>query len=226
LRWSEAVGSADSLSTCFGSLLASPYAGNDKLTFELSHSADDYEKESACGGCSVNALRVGLELDTERLKFFKRSNQMGNRAGETVKSPYQNLVRLATATVGHQLVKCWPFVFGTADTDINVLGDLSRFARNLQDQLQVTEELGKHGVNLRSVYEPYVDSSTIGRYLSGQAGLNNQLFSDQLSDRQAGMVLKILFSCPFHCHVAIELRGIDFAMPQDRLHGAKIRTAV
>src|SRR2546430_8166088 len=38
------------------------------------------------------------------------------------------------------------------------------------------------------------------------------------------MVLKIVFLCPFHCHVSINLGRVDLAVSQDRLYGTEIRS--
>ena len=41
---------------------------------------------------------------------------------------------------------------------------------------------------------------------------------------RSGMVLKIVFLCPFHCHVGINLSRINLAVSQDCLYGAEIRS--
>ena len=64
-----------------------------------------------------------------------------------------------------------------------VVQDLSRFARNNQDQAQTIGELGRIGVLLRSTYESNIDETAAGRLAANIFGTFNQYFSDALSEK-------------------------------------------
>ena len=64
-----------------------------------------------------------------------------------------------------------------------VVQDLSRFARNTKDQADAIVELEKHGVHVRSVYEPNVDETAAGKLAANMLGAFNQYFSDSLSEK-------------------------------------------
>jgi hypothetical protein len=57
-----------------------------------------------------------------------------------------------------------------------VVQDLSRFARNNQDQAQTISELGRIGVLLRSTYESNIDETAAGRLAANIFGTFNQYF--------------------------------------------------
>src|ERR1039457_5129011 len=61
-----------------------------------------------------------------------------------------------------------------------VVQDLSRFARNNQDQAQTIVELLRIGVLLRSTYESNIDGRAAGRLAANIFGTFNQYFSDAL----------------------------------------------
>src|ERR1700741_940569 len=81
-----------------------------------------------------------------------------------------------------------------------IVQDLSRFARNLQDQAQFIAELWKHGIKFRSVWEPNVDETAAGKLAANIHGAFNQYFSDSLSekmrDRSRAAVMAGRFSWP------------------------------
>jgi len=64
-----------------------------------------------------------------------------------------------------------------------IVQDLSRFARNLKDQMRFVWELNKVGVLLRSVYETNVDESPEGQMQAGIFGTMNEYFSNSLSSK-------------------------------------------
>jgi site-specific DNA recombinase len=64
-----------------------------------------------------------------------------------------------------------------------VVQDLSRFARNVQDQAAAIYELGRNGIMLRSTYEPNIDESAAGSLAANIYGAFHQYFSDSLSER-------------------------------------------
>jgi site-specific DNA recombinase len=64
-----------------------------------------------------------------------------------------------------------------------VVQDLSRFARNLQDQMQTLYELNAVNIVLRSVYESNMDESPEGKMQAGIFGTFNEYFSNSLSKR-------------------------------------------
>jgi site-specific DNA recombinase len=63
-----------------------------------------------------------------------------------------------------------------------VVHDLSRFARNLDNQIEVLTELGTVGVLLRSVMEE-VDETAAGKMIRNIHGTFNQFFSDRNAER-------------------------------------------
>jgi len=64
-----------------------------------------------------------------------------------------------------------------------VVCDLSRLARNNQDQAQIILELKILGITFVSIDEPLTDDSALGLFIRNVYGSVNQLFSDQLSER-------------------------------------------
>jgi site-specific DNA recombinase len=69
------------------------------------------------------------------------------------------------------------------DVRFVVVQDLSRFARNLQDQSQAITDLLRVGVPLRSTFESSIDESPEGRLAANVFGTFNQYFSDALSEK-------------------------------------------
>ncbi len=69
------------------------------------------------------------------------------------------------------------------DVSYVVVQDLSRFARNTRDQADAIVELERHGVHVRSVYEPHVDETAAGKLAANMLGAFNQYFSDSLSEK-------------------------------------------
>src|ERR1017187_7979037 len=63
-----------------------------------------------------------------------------------------------------------------------VVHDLSRFARNLDNHIEVLTELGTVGVLLRSVMEE-VDETAAGKMIRNIHGTFNQFFSDRNAER-------------------------------------------
>jgi site-specific DNA recombinase len=66
-----------------------------------------------------------------------------------------------------------------------IVQDLSRFARNNEDQARTINELKAVGVILCSVREPNVDNTATGRLAANMLGSFNQYFSDALSEKMA-----------------------------------------
>jgi site-specific DNA recombinase len=64
-----------------------------------------------------------------------------------------------------------------------VVQDLSRLARNLQDQGETIYELNKIGILLRSVNESSIDESPEGKMQAGIFGTFNEYFSNALSQK-------------------------------------------
>jgi DNA invertase Pin-like site-specific DNA recombinase len=64
-----------------------------------------------------------------------------------------------------------------------VVSDLSRLARNVQDQGLIIARLRLLGIELQSIDEPLTDDSAMGEFLRNMLGSVNQLFSDSLSER-------------------------------------------
>jgi site-specific DNA recombinase len=66
---------------------------------------------------------------------------------------------------------------------IVVVSDLSRLARNIEDQAATMTELARLKINLRSIDEPMLDSTAAGRLSANLLGVINQYHSDSLSER-------------------------------------------
>src|SRR5262249_22002045 len=64
-----------------------------------------------------------------------------------------------------------------------VVQDLSRFSRFSKVQADAIFELGKHGIKVRSVYEPNVDETAAGKLAANMLAAFNQYFSDSLSEK-------------------------------------------
>jgi site-specific DNA recombinase len=64
-----------------------------------------------------------------------------------------------------------------------VVQDLSRFARNNQDQGLTIAELRRIDVSLRSTYESNIDETAAGIMAANMFGSFNQYFSDALSEK-------------------------------------------
>ncbi len=64
-----------------------------------------------------------------------------------------------------------------------VVQDLSRFARNNQDQAHTISQLGLIGVLLRSTYENNIDETAGGKLAANIFGTFNQFFSDSLQEK-------------------------------------------
>jgi site-specific DNA recombinase len=64
-----------------------------------------------------------------------------------------------------------------------VVQDLSRFARNLLDQVQTMGDLRRVGVTLRSTYETNIDETAAGKLSANIFGTFNQYFSDALAEK-------------------------------------------
>jgi len=64
-----------------------------------------------------------------------------------------------------------------------VIADLSRLARNVQDQAGIIARLRGLGITLHSVDEPTLDDTPAGRLCTNILGCINQFYSDSLSER-------------------------------------------
>jgi len=64
-----------------------------------------------------------------------------------------------------------------------VVADLSRFARNMEDQVTAMTRLARMGITLLSVDEPHIDRTAAGRLTANLLGAVNQFYSDSLSER-------------------------------------------
>lgn len=64
-----------------------------------------------------------------------------------------------------------------------VVADLSRFARNVQDQANAMMELRNLGIEVISVDEPHINETAVGKFMRNMVGSMNQFYSDSLSER-------------------------------------------
>jgi site-specific DNA recombinase len=67
-----------------------------------------------------------------------------------------------------------------------VVQDLSRLARNLQDQIQTMSDLMRLGISVRSTYESNIDETAAGMLSANIFGTFNQYHSDALSEKMRG----------------------------------------
>lgn len=70
-----------------------------------------------------------------------------------------------------------------------LVDDLSRFARNVADQAAAFTELRGLGVEIRSVLQPSIDNTPLGRFIGIIQGAIDQLSSDEKSAKSAGAIL-------------------------------------
>ena len=89
-----------------------------------------------------------------------------------------------------------------------VVQDLSRFARNNQDQAQTIGELLRIGVLLRSTYESNIDETAAGRLAANIFGTFNQYFSDALSEKMRDRTRQAVSSGRFPWRVQIGYQNI------------------
>jgi site-specific DNA recombinase len=66
-----------------------------------------------------------------------------------------------------------------------VVYELSRFARNIEDQNAMRRLFKEHGILLRSVAEGHIDETATGQLMGNVLGSFNQHFSDSLSEKMA-----------------------------------------
>ena len=66
-----------------------------------------------------------------------------------------------------------------------VVQDMSRYARNMQDQSNTMAALAELGIRLRSVYEPGIDETPAGKLQAAIIGAINENFSNNLSQRMS-----------------------------------------
>lgn len=64
-----------------------------------------------------------------------------------------------------------------------IVQNLSRFARNTEDQSRFLAELYRAGIELISAYEPQIDQTPAGKLAANIIGAFNQYYSDDLSVR-------------------------------------------
>jgi site-specific DNA recombinase len=78
-----------------------------------------------------------------------------------------------------------------------VVQDLSRLARNLQDQIQTMSDLMCLGISVRSTYESNIDETAAGMLSANIFGTFNQYHSDALSEKMRGRTLQAVASGRF-----------------------------
>lgn len=86
-----------------------------------------------------------------------------------------------------------------------VVQDLSRFARNLMDQVQTTSDLMRVGVSVRSTYESNIDETAAGTLSANIFGTFNQYYSDALAEKMQGRTRQAVAARTFSVACAIRL---------------------
>jgi site-specific DNA recombinase len=89
-----------------------------------------------------------------------------------------------------------------------VVQDLSRFARNNEDQARTISELGRIGVLVRSTYETNIDETAAGKLAANVFGTFNQYFSDALSEKMRDRTRQSVNAGRFPWNAPIGYRNI------------------
>ena len=89
-----------------------------------------------------------------------------------------------------------------------IVQDLSRFARNNQDQAEAIADLEQNGVLLRSTYESNIDETAAGKLAANFLGGMNQFFSDSLSERMKDRTYQAVLAGRFPWRAPIGYQNI------------------
>ena len=107
-------------------------------------------------------------------------------------------------------------------THFVVVSELSRFARNNEDQARTIADLSRIGVSLRSTYENNIDETAAGRLAANIYGTFNQYFSDALSEkmrdrtRQAVIAGRFPWQAPIGYRNVGEKNGANIVQDEER----------
>jgi site-specific DNA recombinase len=110
-----------------------------------------------------------------------------------------------------------------------VVQDLSRFARNLMDQVQTTSDLMRVGVSVRSTYESNIDETAAGTLSANIFGTFNQYYSDVLAEKMQGRTRQAVAAGRFPWRASLgytNVGGKDGAnIEPDEMRAPQIRRA-
>ncbi len=114
----------------------------------------------------------------------KKCRDQCNRAGIPVLKVFREEESARTADDRPEFQKLLDYCRENKDKISHVVvADLSRFARNMEDQVTAMTRLARMGITLQSVDEPHIDKTAAGRLTANLLGAVNQFYSDSLSER-------------------------------------------
>lgn len=103
--------------------------------------------------------------------------------------------------------------------------DLSRLARNVQDQAQILVTVRQLGMKLESIDEPLADNSPMGEFVRNMMGSINQLFSDALSAKTRDRMQAAVKAGRYPWPAPIGYLNKDKRLQIDPVRGPLIREA-
>jgi DNA invertase Pin-like site-specific DNA recombinase len=95
-----------------------------------------------------------------------------------------------------------------SEVDFVVVQDLSRFARNLQDQIATMADLAKVNICVRSVYEGGIDETATGKLQASIVGGFNEYFSNSLSEKMKDRCRQAVLAGRFPWKAPIGYRNV------------------
>ena len=112
----------------FGATHAGTDPFDDQVTFQLGDRTEDDNDGAAQRAGRVDVFAEADELDAETAELVQHFQIMANRTGDAVPSPDHHHVKLAAASVCHELIEAGTLSFGAADP-------VSVFVNDLQPSL-------------------------------------------------------------------------------------------
>src|SRR5258708_4461394 len=105
---------------------SAPHAGahpfDDQAALELSDGADDYDDGAAQRAAGIDVFSEADVLNADPLQLVEHLEEVLHRSGYSVRSPDQNDIEPAAASIGHHLIEPRPFGLGAGDL-VGVLSD-------------------------------------------------------------------------------------------------------
>ena len=113
----------------------------------------------------------------------------------------------------------------TANLSYFIVSDLSRLARNVQDQAQIFVVMNQLGIKLVALDDPITDDSAVGKLSRNMIGMVNQFFSDSLSERTRQRMQGAVKAGRFPWPAPIGYRNVDKELKLDSERAPLIREA-
>ena len=121
----------------FGAPHPGPYPLDDQVALELGDGPDDDHDSSAERSAGVDLFAEADELDVEPVQLIEHLQEVLDRPGDTIRSPYQDDVEASPAGIPHQGIESRTLGFGPTDPVGILLNDL--IATLLGHLVQVVE---------------------------------------------------------------------------------------